>query len=128
MLVLNRIGGNLATGAASLGSVFGILYDDAEAAYSFSIASTACQVRASIGSASGFPRTTPRYETVVPSGRSGWMKLWIMGGAAAMSGAMINFNPNAATASGAFTQGRNLHVLTTTTSMTYTIPVFAPSC
>jgi predicted extracellular nuclease len=126
LLILNRIGGNLATGAATIGSVFGILYDDSEMPVSFSVASSACQLR---GSVSGtFPRTAPRFEQLVPSGHSGWMKLWVSGGTVALTGAMINFNPNAAATAGAYNQGHNLHVLTTTNAMVYTMPVFPPNC
>ena len=35
LLILNRVGGNLGIGAATLGSLFGILYDDSETAFSF---------------------------------------------------------------------------------------------
>src|SRR5262249_39674655 len=57
LLVLNRIGGNLATGAATPGTIFGILYDDTENALSFSV-NGSCQLRSSLSNA--FPRTTPR--------------------------------------------------------------------
>ena len=126
MLVLNRIGGSLALGAASLGSVFGLLYDDSESVFSFSLPATACQFRSSLTNA--VPRTAPRFETILPAGRSGWMKLWPAGGSAAVTGALLNFNPNAASATGAFTQGHNLHTLTITSSATLSMPIFGPSC
>ncbi len=125
LLVVNRIGGNLATGAASVGSLFGLLYDDAERAYSFSLSSSGCQLR---GSLSGtFPRTTPRIESIVGSGRSGWLRLSssIDGG---IFGAAINFNANAASNTGAFTQGHNLHKLTLSAAASVTLPVFPPTC
>jgi hypothetical protein len=125
MLVIDRIGGNLATGATTLGSVFGILYDDAEAVYSFSFAPSTCQFRTFISN--NFPRTTPRFETVVPAGRSGWMKLSLFNDGA-LVGSTLNFNPNAANAPGAFNQGHNLHTLTVSNSASLTIPVFPPSC
>ena len=65
-----------------------------------------------------FPRTVPRYDQVIPAGRSGWMKLWA-GVDQGLSGAMINFH-----ASNGFNQGHNLHILSLTDSVTYTIPVF----
>jgi len=43
-------------------------------------------------------------------------------------GAAINFNPNAETSAGAFSQGHNLHKLRLTTAASVTIPVFPPSC
>jgi hypothetical protein len=126
MLVLNRISGNLATGAGTIGSVFGVLYDDAEMPLSFNLASGACQLRGSISA--NFPRTTPRFDQFVPAGRSGYMKFWISGGTAAMTGATINLNTNAAGSSDAYNQGHNLHVVTVTTSASITIPVFTPGC
>jgi hypothetical protein len=126
LLILNRIGGNLATGAATLTSIFGLLFDDAENALSFSFAPGTCQFRSVLSNS--FPRTAPRFDSVIPAGRTGWMKLWVAGGTAAMTGAAINFNANAAASAGAFNQGHNLHVLTTTNAMVYTIPIFPPSC
>jgi hypothetical protein len=46
------------------------------------------------------------------------MKLWA-GVDQGLSGAMINFH-----ASNGFNQGHNLHILSLTDSVTYTIPVF----
>jgi hypothetical protein len=126
MLILNRIGGNLGIGAASLGTLFGILYDDAENALSFQV-SNACQLRSSLSN--GFPRTAPRFETFIPAGRTGWIKVFSQPPAdIGITGAAINFNPNLASSAGAFNQGHNLHALTMSAANTYTIPVFPPSC
>lgn len=125
MLILDRIGGNLFTSGARLESVFGILYDDAENAYSFSFNFNVCQVRAILSN--NFPRTTPRYGQVIGAGRSGWMKLWSVD-EAAIVGAMINFNLNHNSSPGAFNQGHNLHTLRLTSVATVTIPIFPPSC
>jgi hypothetical protein len=123
LLILNRIGGNLLTGANTIGDLFGILYDDAEQPLSFTL-SGGCQLRASL--TNNFPRTTPRFEPFIPSGRSGWMKLY---GASdiGLLGAVINFNPNTAMSAAAFNQGHNLHKLTFTTAATLTIPIFHPT-
>ncbi len=125
LLVVNRIGGNLATGAATLGTLFGQLYDDAEKLYSFSLPASGCQLRGSLSDS--FPRTTPRIDQVVSSGRSGWLKL-AMGTDGAILGAALNANTNAASSGGAFNQGHNLHKLTLTTTASVTIPVFPPTC
>ncbi|MGE0886656.1 MAG: beta strand repeat-containing protein [Blastocatellales bacterium] len=125
MLILNRIGGNLGIGVNRLDSLFGIFYDDAERGVSFSFLPGVCQFRSSINN--NFPRTTPRFEQFVPPGRTGWFKLWQQN-AAAMTGSLINFNPNAAASADAYNQGHNLHVLTNTTSASYIIPVFPPNC
>ncbi len=124
LLILNRIGGNLATGASTLGTVFGILYDDSESGLSFSVTGS-CQLRNSLSNT--FPRTTPRFENFIPAGRSGWLKVFSQSDIG-ISGAAINFNANAATTAGAFNQGHNLHILTNTSTANYTIPVFPPGC
>jgi len=124
MLIVNRVGGNLAIGAATLDTLFGILYDDAENGVSFSI-SGGCQLRGSLSNS--FPRTTPRLESFIPAGHSGWMKLYSFSDIG-MLGAAINFNPNAGSNAGAFNQGHNLHVLTLTGAATLTIPVFPSPC
>ncbi|NOT63192.1 MAG: hypothetical protein HOP19_23530, partial [Acidobacteria bacterium] len=74
-----------------------------------------------------FPRTTPRMDALLPTGRSGWMKLWLATDGAIV-GAALNRNGNATSQGGAFNGGRNLHKLTTTSSATLTTPVFPPTC
>jgi uncharacterized repeat protein (TIGR01451 family) len=125
LLILNRIGGRLDTGAVTLNSIFGILYDDAETAFSFSFSPGTCQFRASLSN--NFPRTAPRFESALPAGRSGWLKLWSQNDQA-LVGAAINFNGNAASNSTAYNQGHGLHTLTRTAGASLTIPVFPPSC
>ncbi len=128
LLILNGIsGGSLLTSVAGAGSIFGILFDDAENPFSFTI-SVGCQLAASLGATATFPRTTPPFNTVIPAGRTGWMKLWTTGGGALL-GAVINLNPNAATSPGAFNGGHNLHKLTRTdAAVRLTLPVFMPVC
>jgi hypothetical protein len=127
LLILNGIsGGSLLTGVAGAGSLFGILFDDAENPFSFTI-SVGCQLAASLGASATFPRTTPPFNTVIPAGRTGWLKLWTTGGGALL-GAVINLNPNAATSAGAFNGGHNLHKLTRTDTIRLLLPVFMPAC
>jgi hypothetical protein len=123
ILIVNRIGGNLGIGAASLGTLFGIFYDDAENAVSFSVTG-GCQLRGSVSN--NFPRTTPRFEQLVPAGRTGWLKLYRQEADLAMTGSVINFNPNSTSSAGAFNQGHNLHALTLSSGGSYIIPVFPP--
>ncbi len=125
LLVVNRLGGNLATGAATLTSLFGVLYDDAEQPFSFSFSPGTCQFRSAL--TSSFPRTVPRLEQIIPAGRSGWLKLSSQNDQALL-GAALNFNANAAAQSNAFNQGHNLHKLTLTNTASLTIPVFPPRC
>ena len=124
LVIINRLGGNLATGAATLGTLFGLLYDDAENVLSFSV-NGGCQLRNSLSNT--FPRTAPRFETFIPAGRSGWAKVYSQA-PIAISGAMINLNANAGAQANAFNGGHNLHHLTLTASDGYVIPVFPPSC
>jgi len=130
LLILNRIGGNLGTGANTLINLFGILFDDSEIGLSFGFGGASsspgtCQFRGSLSNT--FPRVTPRFEQFIPAGRTGWAKIYSQADIG-LSGAMINFNPNANTSAGAFNQGHNLHILTNTNSANYIIPVFPPGC
>ncbi len=125
IVVLDRIGGDLRTGPSGVGNVFGVFYNDSEAQLSFTLNSTSCQYRFTVNNTT--PRTTPRFEQFVTAGRTGWMKFYQRDGNALL-GSVINFNPNAGTSAGAFSQGHNLHALTLTDTATYIIPVFPPSC
>lgn len=125
LLILNRIGGNLATGAATLTGLFGLFYDDSETALSFTFSPGTCQFRSSISNT--FPRITPRFESFVPAGRSGWIRFYSQNDQGIL-GAAINFNSGAAASSSAFNQGHNLHKLTLTPNMVLSIPIFPPSC
>jgi hypothetical protein len=125
MVIINRVGGNLGIGAATLGTLFGLLYDDAENVLSFSVAG-GCQLMSSLSN--NFPRTTPRFETFIPAGRTGWAKFYNQTGAIGILGSAINLNANAASSAGAFNGGHNLHHLTLNCTMSYTVPVFPPSC
>jgi hypothetical protein len=124
MLVVNAFGGDMRVSPATLGALFGVLYDDSENGFSFTIASGACQFRTILNSAT--PRTTPRFDQVIPAGRSGWMRFWHRTGQAIL-GAAINFNPSVGN-SGAFSGGHNLHKLTLVGTAKMVVPVLPPSC
>src|SRR5262249_18803244 len=108
------------TSGAILGNMFGILYDDAETPLSFTT-SGGCQLRQSINNA--FPRTAPRVEAHIPSGRSGWLKI---NGTADIGivGAVINRG----TGDKAFNGGRKLHHLTLSGANPLVIPIFPSNC
>lgn len=125
LLMLARIDGNWGTGLKPLGNVFGILYDDAEKAHSFSFNVGTCLLRTSLSNT--FPRTTPRFEQAIPAGRTGWMKLWSEENVAIL-GAIINRNDNTAISANAFAGGHTLHVLRLNERVVITVPVFPPSC
>ena len=127
LLVINNPSGNMATGGNPLGDIFGILYDEAEHAFSFSFASNRCQFRQIFSST--FPRTTPRLTTSIPSGHTGWMKFWSPNNPAQpLLGAVINFHRQSMLIPSAFGQGHNLHKLTLCPSATITMPIFPPTC
>lgn len=125
MLLLARIDGNWGLGLKPIGNVFGILYNDAETSYSFSFNVGTCLFKSVISN--NFPRTTPRFEQVVPAGRSGWMKLWSADDAAII-GAVLNRNDNVNSSPNAFNGGHNLHILRLKERAVVTVPVFPPSC
>lgn len=126
MLMIARVDGNWGTGIQPIGAVTGLLYDDAENTFSFSFNVGACLLRSSLSN--NFPRTAPRFEQVIPAGRSGWMKFWAANENAAIIGAIHNRNDNSQTAPGAFEGGRKLHVMRLLPSAVITVPVFPPSC
>ncbi len=119
-IILNSLTGNLSSSMGSVGTMFGLLYDDVEVSYSFSI-SVGCHTRVTLSDST--PRTAPRFTTVIPAGRTGWMRLYT-NSAAAVVGAVVNSNPSGDSLPGAFNGGHNLHHLTLSTSGAITIPVF----
>lgn len=125
LVVLDRIGGDMFEGGIPIGNLFGWLYNDMEIGYSFTARYTTCQLKETISNT--FPRTTPALTTVIPQGHTGWMKIWSTTDGA-LIGAQINLNTDANLSARAFNQGRNLHILTLTSSATLTIPVVIPFC
>lgn len=135
MLVVNRIGGDLRESGASINKLFGILYDEVENPYSFNLFNLGCQVRRSLNN--DFPRTAPRFNSILGPGRSGWIKLWASTSAVdpvvgqttmALLGAVINYNASADLNASLFNQGHNLHKLTVGDPTALIVPVFTPNC
>jgi hypothetical protein len=129
LVIVNSVGGDLRAFAQTLRPLFGVLYDDAESGTSYTFSPGTCQFRGTVNN--NFPKTTPRFETIVPAGRSAWMKFWVNTTTAAQEpilGAAINRNPNSAANSGAFNQGHNLHKLNVSSGGTLTIPVLPATC
>jgi hypothetical protein len=124
ILVLNRFGGNLLTGASTLSGIAGVIYDDAATPFTFTFIG-GCQSRNTLSDT--FPAMTPVYSAVIPAGRTGWMKLYSVSDIGIL-GAVLNFNPNAAASGSAFIGGHNLRKMTLASTAVYTIPVFPPSC
>ncbi len=120
LLVVNRMSGSLLANVSPIGIVSGVVADDAENPFEFSLRALNCQLSGSLSNA--FPRLTPRFEVVIPPGRSGWLSLFATGGAGLL-GAIINFNPNSSSFAPAFNHGRNLHLVTLAPSSSLDIPV-----
>jgi hypothetical protein len=118
-LVINRPSGSFVTGPTSVGTLFGLLFDDAEQSQSFQI-SGACQLSGVLSDS--FPRTAPRFSTVIPAGRTGWMKVYATNGTTGIVGSQVVYN---LADNVNFWGGHNLHALTLTSSAnTATLPVF----
>ena len=114
MLVINRIGGDLTQRGEPLASLSGVLFEDTELSVGFQLLGGSAQVRGILGN--NFPRTLPRFTTVIPAGRTGWMKFWADRNEA-ITGVLINEAPSG------LSGGYNLQTLTTTNGATLTIPV-----
>ncbi|MDX2031257.1 MAG: hypothetical protein SF339_11330 [Blastocatellia bacterium] len=125
LLVLNRIGGNMMLMADGIGTVSGMLFDDLETGYSFCFTNMACQLKASLNN--NLPETSPDFETAIPAGRSGWMKLWNADDAGLL-GATLVHNPLSIITVEAFNQGHNLHKLSHSTTTRLLIPIFPANC
>ncbi len=139
MLVINRIGGNLATRAASTGTLFGIFYDDAESGFSFSFIGPGASQSLNTFS-NRFPRLLSFvFPSILQPGRSGWLKVWrntwidnsnFPGGGvndgAAFLGALLNHNTNVTPSN--FNGGHNLHWLTLNPVSFVQIPIIPPNC
>jgi hypothetical protein len=124
LLIINRVGGDLTSGGAEIGSLAGLVYDEAEPSGSFSFTVDRCQFQGSI--TSSFPRTTPSISSLVPSGHSGWMKFFSQSDNAYLGAAIVmNANQDSLRA---FNGGHNLHKLTLASNAQITIPIFPPNC
>ena len=107
-----------------MGTVSGLLYDDAENVVSVS-RSGGSQLRLELTSC--FPCPGPRFESFIPSGRTGWLRLFGQTDIA-LFGASVVVNANVRSTANAFNQGHNLHTLTLTNAASLTISVQPPAC
>lgn len=123
LLILIRITGAYTFPFAvnAIGAVTGALLDDTAVSTGFSFTAATPQLVQTLSDS--FPATMPGYTTLIPPGRTGWLKLWTNTDAG-LFGAVINFNPSAS----AFSGGRNLRKLTLSTANSLTIPVTPPIC
>ncbi|HMV85973.1 MAG TPA: BACON domain-containing carbohydrate-binding protein [Blastocatellia bacterium] len=124
LLVLNRIGGNLATGAATIGAVSGTLFNDATVGRDFNATLPNAQLKTELSN-SAFPPSPATFDSFITAGRTGWLKLWPQNDVGIL-GTTLNFNPNPS--AGAFNTAFNLRHLTLATNASYTMPVSVPNC
>jgi len=124
--------GSYVTSALGSSSMFGVLYDDAEQGQSFSWSFNCAEVKVL---SNDNPRTAPRLDTVIPAGRTGWIRTYInfdgtSSGSTFGGGAMSMIVSNSAwgTAGGQsvnFHGAHNLQVLTRPSNQQpATFPVF----
>jgi hypothetical protein len=125
-VIANSLRGDLFVSLGDLQTIFGIVFDESEQTYSWTL-SAGCQLNGVLGDAN-FPRTTPRFERIIPANATGWIKFWATATDRAIWGAVFTRNPNAATDQNAFNGARTLHKLTLAATTTLTMPVFPPSC
>ena len=132
-LIVNRIGGDLSLSAAPVGTLFGLLFDDAEQAFSFNFTTPYCQLAGEL--ANNFPRTVPRLESVIPAGRTGWMRLTDYGTTGGILGSVFDCSPVTGSVANAFNGAHNLHKLSfnlngagTANAPHLEIPLFPPAC
>lgn len=126
LLAVNRLGGNLATGAPStVGTLNGELINDLGTGLPFNVTETLPQLFTTLSDS--FPLTSPVFSSVVTTGRTGWLTIYNTA-TAGLWGALINFNPSASTSATAFRSGHNLRQLTLNTTDSVVIPVQPPSC
>ncbi len=124
LLVVNGLGGNLFGNAIGAPDLFGQMFNSAEIGASFALEPTTCQLRGIINDQ--FPRVAPPFTTHIAANTVGWMKFSSFPPNRAITGAIINYNPNAANSPNAFNQGRNLHKLTYLPTTTMVMPVLVP--
>ncbi|MEP7274411.1 MAG: lamin tail domain-containing protein, partial [Acidobacteriota bacterium] len=125
LLVVNRLGGNLLSGASTIGQLSGLVFNDAEESFSYALSTSRRQFRVQLGD--NFPRTSPRLSELIPAGRTGWSKIWLTSDGAIL-GALLVSHPQVRVSAAAMSGGRALHKLTLSDSARLTIPVFPPSC
>lgn len=118
-ILVASLRGSLVSGPSSIGSIFGLVFNDAETGLSFND-SAGCQWRIILSDDT--PRLVPRFSIHIPKSTTGWMKFWSLSGTG-IAGVVFNSNRT----DGGYNGARTLHKLTLITAG-YTIPVFPPSC
>jgi hypothetical protein len=117
-LIVNRVGGNLVTGAASLGTLFTVIYDDAENTFSTSF--NELPPRSFARSEQSATRNRG-WNALIPAGHTGWMKFWSTADIGILGG--DQFQRRLVDSMGATTSQPHLSA-----TNNYVVPVFPPAC
>ena len=125
LMIITRLGGSFVAAASTIGQVTGLVFSDEETSFSFSFSTSRHQFRSSFGSS--FPRTAQRLGEIIPSGRTGWLKLWLVSDGAILGAIIVGHSQVTASVT-THSGGGNLHQLSMTDSARLTIPVFPPGC
>ena len=126
LLVINSLSGDLTTAVNPINRLFGLLYSDDTAAYSFStLPNPTPQLLTAITDTS--IRTVPRISIIITQGRSGWAKFTAgtQAGTKGIVGASLNLSlGNTETNRFAYSTGSNLHHLAYSSEpVVLTVPV-----
>jgi len=127
LLIVDRVDSDLTKGGATIGTLFGIVHDDAENA--FSTAWTGgCQDVVPLG-ANNQPRVIGGWSLLIPAGHTGWLKFWsALEPPPGIVGAQIDYQSQQVEGKAAFIGSGNLHHLTLVPSCVIKIPVHPPTC
>jgi hypothetical protein len=134
-MILNRIGGSLAGSAATIGTFDTVLFNDVETSAGASTLATTPQLRVELSDA--FPATAPNFSTMIPAGRTGWMKMFSQSDVG-YSGSVLymstttthsgNGNGGKTTTTTTPDGGANMQALTLSQAANYTLPNRPPTC
>ncbi|MFZ4794154.1 MAG: Ig domain-containing protein [Blastocatellia bacterium] len=121
-VILNLLDGDLRSGVGVIGVIYGLVYNELAQEACFGITPNGCQHRFILSNNS--PRTDPRYDLLITSKKTGWMKFWVDAGQA-MTGAVVNYS-TITDNNTARNQGHNLHAITLKDSATLITNVYPP--
>jgi hypothetical protein len=120
LLIVDRVGGNLVTGVANIGPLFGIICDDAENKFSTTF-TAGCQF---VGDPRDF-RTVPPIHSFLTTGRCAFLDFWATSDVGLVGALFTTYTSGPLTR---FSSGKNLVKSTLTSSAFFIIPVIPVSC
>ena len=131
LLVVNRLSGNLTNSMPGIGNVFGNLWDDSENEHGFADLLPRPQHVEQLSNT--FPLTAPNFGTVIPTGRSGWMKFWSTSDIGLVGSQFLLRSQSSTKGKRTTTTisprgGINLRHITLSPASVLTVPVGSPSC